>query len=251
MQDLQNKNEFTSLELVEQINIFRKQEGKSELLHKNFMQVIRNEFEEEIDELKIKPVKYKDQKGEERPMFILTSNQAKQVLVRESRTIRKAVIAYIEKLENKNQSTTKALPSNYKQALLELVEQIEINEKLELENKFKDQQISEMKPKINYVDKVLSSQSLINITQIAKDYGMSAIKFNDLLHQLKIQYKLSGQWLLYQEYAKQGYTQSETVVYVDNYGIERTKLNTKWTQKGRLFIYETLKEHGYLPNIEK
>lgn len=100
--DLINKNTITSLELLEQINIFRKQEGgRAELQHRDLLKVIRDEFEEEIDEGKISPVTYKDKKGEERPMFELTTEQAKQVLVRESKFVRKAVIHYIKELENK------------------------------------------------------------------------------------------------------------------------------------------------------
>lgn len=80
---IENKNTLTSLELLEQINFFRNDiEGKKPLAHKNLMAIIRNEFEEEINELKIQPVTYKDKKGEERPMFELTLSQAKQVLVR-------------------------------------------------------------------------------------------------------------------------------------------------------------------------
>lgn len=108
--NLKVKNEMTSLELVEQINFFREKEGsKNKLLHKNLMAVIRDEFQEEINELKIQPVEYRDKKGEKRPMFILTLSQAKQVLVRESKYVRRAIIQYIEKLEQalKNPKQTK------------------------------------------------------------------------------------------------------------------------------------------------
>lgn len=98
--NLKVKNEMTSLELVEQINFFRKKEGKkTKLEHFNLLNVIRDEFEEEINALKIQAVEYRDKKGEKRPMFILTLSQAKQVLVRESKYVRRAIIQYIEKLE--------------------------------------------------------------------------------------------------------------------------------------------------------
>lgn len=96
------KETITSLELVEQINYFRGQiEGKSELQHKDLLRIIRNEFEEEIGEGKISPSYYINSQNKEQPMFELTLSQAKQVLVRESRAVRKAVIKYIETLENK------------------------------------------------------------------------------------------------------------------------------------------------------
>lgn len=100
MKKLTIKNEITSLELTEQINIFRKEEGtKTELRHKDLLNIIRDEFSEEINERKISPVEYKDKKGQLRPMFNLTLSQAKQVLVRESKFVRRAIIQYIEKLE--------------------------------------------------------------------------------------------------------------------------------------------------------
>ena len=102
MKELINKDNITSLELLEQINLFREQEGnRAKLQHYDLLKVIRDEFEEEIDAGKISAVEYKDKKGEKRPMFILTFNQAKQILMRESKFVRKAVIHYIEELENK------------------------------------------------------------------------------------------------------------------------------------------------------
>lgn len=95
------KNEITSLELLAEINKFRKEEGiKKELGHNDLLKVIRDEFSEEINEGKISPVTYKDKKGEKRPMFLLTLSQARQVLVRESKFVRRAVIHFLEKLEN-------------------------------------------------------------------------------------------------------------------------------------------------------
>jgi len=92
-------NLISSLVLCEQINIFRQVDGKGELLHKNLLAIIRDEFEEEIAGQEILLGSYLDKNNQSRPMFNLTHSQAKQVLVRESKTVRKAVIAYIEKLE--------------------------------------------------------------------------------------------------------------------------------------------------------
>lgn len=105
---MERKQTITSLELLEQINLFRKQEGnKTELRHDNLMAVIRDEFEEEISLLKIQESTYKNDRGREYPMFILTLSQSKQVLMRESKFVRKAVINYIEVLESKlNQPMT-------------------------------------------------------------------------------------------------------------------------------------------------
>lgn len=124
-------------------------------------------------------------------------------------------------------------------------------ERLKLEGKQKDQIIGELKPKADYVDKILQNKSLIKVSSIAKDYGMSAQQMNKLLHELKIQYNQGGQWLLYANIQDKGYTSSETHVYPKKDGTTDVRLLTKWTQKGRIFLYEELKKNGYLPMIER
>lgn len=143
------------------------------------------------------------------------------------------------------------VPQSYSQALRELATKVEQNEKLALENKKKEQIINELKPKADYTDIILKSKELVNTNQIAKDYGMSAIQFNKILHDFNIQYKQNEQWLLYRKYQDKGYTFSETIVIDKVDGTSFIKMNTKWTQKGRLFLYNTLKEKNILPTIEK
>ena len=107
--------------------------------------------------------------------------------------------------------------------------------------------IKEMEPKASYYDLILQSKSLMSVTQIAKDYGMSAVVFNQLLHSLGVQFKQGEQWHLYQRYASYGYTQSRAFTV----GEDKSKLGTYWTQKGRLFIYDLLiNQCGIFPVIE-
>ena len=113
------------------------------------------------------------------------------------------------------------------------------------------QLIGELKPKADYTDRILNSKSLVSITQIAKDYGMSGKAMNGKLHELGIIYKLGSQWLLYSRYQAKGYTHSETVDITHSDGRADVVMNTKWTQKGRLFLYQRLKKHGILPVIEQ
>ena len=110
--------------------------------------------------------------------------------------------------------------------------------------------IGEMEKKVSYLDLILSSTSTMTITQIAQDYGMSGQKMNKLLHKLHIQYKVSEQWILYAEYKDKCYVSSETIHFMTNEGVTCTPLNTKWTQKGRLFLYDILKKEGILPKME-
>lgn len=98
---------------------------------------------------------------------------------------------------------------------------------------------------------MLSCQDAVNISVIAKDYGMSAKRMNRLLHELGIQFKQGRIWLLYQQYAEHGYTKTSTTTYQNASGEECSSVHTKWTQKGRLFLYDTLKASGIFPVIEQ
>lgn len=122
---------------------------------------------------------------------------------------------------------------------------------LQLQNTQQKQIIGELKPKADYTDRILNNKGLVTITQIAKDYGMSGQAFNGLLHDLGVQYKQSNQWLLYQRYHDKGYTHSHTIDIVRSDGSPDVKMQTKWTMKGRLFLYELLKNNDVLPVIEQ
>ncbi len=139
-------------------------------------------------------------------------------------------------------------PDLFISALEELKAERERTKRLELENAKNKQIIGELKPKASYYDLILQNKSLMPISQIAKDYGMSGKAFNKLLHELGVQFKQGNTWLLYQGYADQGYTQSRTFA-ID---AERSRMHTYWTQKGRLFLYDLLKnERSLLPVIER
>ena len=110
-----------------------------------------------------------------------------------------------------------------------------------------EQQVKELKPKATYYDLILQNKSLLSVSKISKDYGMSARLFNSKLHELGVQFKQGDIWLLYSKYQDKGYTQTSTYALDE----EHSKVSTKWTQAGRLFIYELLKDNGILPVIER
>ena len=132
-------------------------------------------------------------------------------------------------------------------ALTQLKEERERRKQLECQTLIQRQQIAEMQPKASYYDSILQNKNTVPITQIAKDYGMSGRRFNELLHELGVQYKFRKTWLLYQKYAECGYTQSRTYAIDES----RSVMHTYWTQKGRLFLYDLLKNEGILPLIEQ
>ncbi|MNO86572.1 Phage antirepressor protein KilAC domain protein [compost metagenome] len=117
---------------------------------------------------------------------------------------------------------------------------------LKTENLVLIQQNNELQPKATYYDMVLQNKSLLSVSKIAKDYGMSAVTLNRKLNELGVQYKQGDIWLLYAKYQDKGYTQTSTHV-ID---ADKSKVSTKWTQIGRLFIYDLLKANGILPMIE-
>lgn len=158
-----------------------------------------------------------------------------------------------------------SVPQNYLEALKSLVKAEEEKQQLALENKQKDEtiitiskanvelgnKITEMLPKVSYYDRILQSNATMTITQIAQDYGMSAIAMNKELESMRIQHKERGQWILYAQFLKGGYVHSRAVDIIRKDGRHDVKYNTEWTTKGRIFLYEALKGKGILPLIEQ
>lgn len=135
-------------------------------------------------------------------------------------------------------------------ALTELKEERAKAKALEETVSIQSKQIEELQPKANYTDIVLSCTDLMPTTHIAKDYGWSATRLNKFLFDHKIQYRQNGVWYLYQKYAEQEYTGSKTFVKYSNEE-KHIKPYTYWTQKGRMFIYNLLKNYNILPIVER
>lgn len=134
---------------------------------------------------------------------------------------------------------------------MELKAEREARKHAELEAASAKQVIGELQPKADYTDRILSSKGTVTTTAIAKDYGMSATGFNKLLHELHVIYKIGKQWFLYAKYQAKGYTHSKTFDFIHSDGKPDCNMQTEWTQKGRLFLYEFLKSHDILPMIER
>lgn len=111
--------------------------------------------------------------------------------------------------------------------------------------------VSEMQPKVSYVDTILQCKDTVQTTIIAQDYGKSAKAFNILLRNFGIQRKVGTTWVLYAKHIANGYVQSKTFTYKHKDGTDGARTYSEWTQRGRLFLYDTLKKHGILPMIEQ
>ena len=143
--------------------------------------------------------------------------------------------------------TSEVLPAIRRNGRYELEQQ---NRVLESRNALLEEISAQQKPLTDYARNILSSTQTVTITQIAQDYGFSAVRFNELLMRLRIQHKVGGQWILYSPYLTKGYVQSFSSYFVKSDGEVQVKVHTRWTQSGRLFLYEELKKAGLLPLIE-
>lgn len=225
--------------------------------HAHVMRDIRSLIEQGVNGSNFGLVNYKDKKGEVRPMFELTPKGCLILASGYDALLREKIINKLEELE-KNHREQYQVPQSFSEALMLAAKQQEKIEQqqLALESKNKEivqlsATITEMQPKVSYVDTILSCKETVTTTQIAQDYGQSAKAFNILLRNFGVQHKVGGQWILYAKYLPCGYVQSETVSITHRDGSAGSVMHTKWTQKGRLFLYNELKKHEILPLIEK
>lgn len=183
--------------------------------------------------------------------YQITLDMAKEIAMIQRSEKGKQIRQYFLELERKWNSPEAVMNRALEYSRKQVQALLKTNEKLELENKIKDQQLNELKPKADYYDQILQSKSLVLISQIAKDYGYGAPTMNKKLHELGVQYKQGGQWLLYSKYQNKGYTHSRTINITRSDGRSDVRMQTEWTQKGRLFLYELLRKNGILPIIEQ
>lgn len=218
---------------------------------------------ENVNESKFALVDYQDKKGETRPCYSLTKEECLYIATKFNDEARAKLIKRWKELEEQHQKPS--LPQNYLEALKSLVKAEEEREQLALENRKQQQEIvtiskenmelgnkiTEMLPKVSYYDQILKSNATMTITQIAQDYGMSAVRMNKELESMRIQHKVRGQWILYGQFLTGGYVHNRAIDIIRSDGRHDVKYNTEWTTKGRIFLYDALKAKGILPLIEQ
>lgn len=198
---------------------------------------------------------YRDASGKSNPCYNLTKTECLYVATKFNDEARARLVVRWEELERAAQPQ---VPQTFAQALLLAArqqEQIEQQQKQLTQQSGQIAQLSEtvttMERRVSYLDRILDCKSTVLVKVIAQDYGMSAIAFNQLLHQLGIQYRQGDVWVLYVKYIREGYVKDVPFEYTQANGTRGVVSHTQWTQKGREFLYHFLKDKGYLPLIEQ
>lgn len=221
--------------------------------HGHVMRDIRNMEPawEKITQSKFGLSEYVDSTGRKLPEYQLNKDETLYVATKYNDETRAKLIMRWKQLEVENvelksklNSKTYTIPEDYAEALLRIVDHVRTEKEL-------TSKIKEDAPKVEYYTKVMASTDTVTATTIAKDYGMTAAKFNALLHNLGVQFKQDGQWVLYQKYQNKGYTKSETIPIQRFPGVLGSATSTKWTQVGREFLYNFLKANNIVPESEK
>lgn len=183
--------------------------------------------------------------------YILTLDTAKQLCMLTKTAKGDQVRRYFIEVEKKFNSPLEVIKrAQYflqnENAQLKIELDNEQQKRLAAENK-----VVELTPKADYTDKVLQCKDLFSVTLIAKDYGMGPISFNQLLHRLGVIYRRDKTWVPYAKYQTKRWMASKTNVFKRTDGSTTTVIHYKWTQKGRLGLYELLKKNDILPMMEQ
>lgn len=185
---------------------------------------------------------YLSDQNKKQPCFLLTKQGCE--MVANKLTGKKGTLftaKYVQRFNNMEQSHVSSyMISDPIERAKKWIEEEQQRQLLLTDNAIKEQLIAEYEPKITYLDEILNSKNTMTITQIAADYGMSGQELNGILWRKEVQRKVGGQWVLYKKHMNNGYTKSKT--FTNDTGAYP---QTKWTQKGRLFIHNLLESLGH------
>ena len=237
--------------------------------HSHVMRDIRNMEPawEKISQSKFGLASYTDAQGKERPCYELTKTECLYVATKYNDEARAKLVIRWEELEKKSREGMIALPNftdpaeaamawakEYREKKVLAIENQSLQKeivRLEQDNSNLAAEVQVLSDDKNYLDLIMRSRSLMTVTQIAQDYGMSAKAMNQILANMGIQYKNNGQWILYSKYKDGGYVSSRSIDITRSNGMPDTVMQTEWTQAGRRFLYEELKKQGIIPMLER
>ena len=201
------------------------------------------------------------------PYYELTKTECLYVATKFNDEARAKLVIRWEELEKKSREGMIALPNftdpaeaamawakEYREKKVLAIENQSLQKeivRLEQDNSNLAAEVQVLSDDKNYLDLIMRSRSLMTVTQIAQDYGMSAKAMNQILANMGIQYKNNGQWILYSKYKDGGYVSSRSIDITRADGRPDVVLHTEWTQAGRKFLYEELKKQGIIPMLER
>lgn len=185
--------------------------------HKRVMQDCREKLEEGVEFV---PGSYIDKNNQSRPELMLTKDGF-ILLCMNYQGYNEFKRAYINKFnEMERELQENRLPQTYKEALIELVNAIELKEQAESKVKM-----------LTHQNKLYTS------SEIAKELNLkSANELNKILEENKVQYKVNGTWVLTSKYSDKGYTSIKQSVLDSG----RIVFDRKWTGTGREFILKMI-----------
>ncbi|SDY68956.1 phage regulatory protein/antirepressor Ant [Thermoactinomyces sp. DSM 45892] len=212
----------------------------AEVFEKQHKHVIRDiealDCSKNFTESNFGPSDYTNERGKTYKKYLLTKDGLMFLVMgyrgAKAAEMKERYIQEFNRMEEHIKSGAFRVPSTLHEAL-RLAADIE-KDRILLEAKVREQG-----PKVEFCDRVLRPGELLTATTIAKDYGLSTIRFNRLLHALGIQFKQGSQWHLYYKYANEGYV--DYITSKDGY------TQMRWTQKGRMFLYQLLQDRGIIP----
>lgn len=224
--------------------------------HKNILRDIENlSCSETFNRLNFERITYKDTRNREQTAYEMTKDGFSFLVMgytgEKAGQFKENFINEFNKRDMMLKSDDYILMRSQQilQSRIELAEQ-KVRQ-LEAENAGQKTLIAQMQKGNDYLNTILQSKGTVATTQIAQDYGMSAMAFNRKLNDMRIQHKVNGQWILYSGHQAKGYVHSKTITFYRSDGRPDTRMCTLWTQRGRLFLYDALKEAGILPVIER
>lgn len=168
-----------------------------------------------------------------------------------ARKVRPVFEVYRQVFHKTAQHTT--LPQNYKQALAQLLAQVEINEQLQIENQtlHDDVQTQQninnllmgendaMRPKVRIYDQVIQTpdeKHLFTTSSVANEIGMSGQQLNKMLMACGVIYKQGdGDYLFTSDYRDWDLGKTISCIVNEEKGLVKTYI--KWNTRGRAYIH--------------
>lgn len=180
-------------------------------------------------------VDYTDLKGEKRPCYQLTKTECLYIATKFNDEARAKLVLRWEELERSSISSQKALPQNYKEALIALVKELEEKEALQ-------DQIKKEAPKVAFANAIITSKTSCLIGELAKLITQNGVSIgqNRLFEWMRNNGYLgkSGERrnIPNQQYIEQGLFELKKGVRSGNDGVIHTTITPKVTGKGQAYF---------------